>query len=69
MRFSRVFDSVIFPFTIFLTTIFLSSTASAEIKIKVVDPQEAVVAGAEVQLLEVAGPLPWRCKAHPPKGW
>ena len=58
MRFSRVFVSVIFPFTAFLTAIFLSSIAAAEIKIKVVDPQDAVVSGAEVQLLEVARPAP-----------
>jgi len=58
MRFSRVFANVIFPFTIFLTTVFLSSSASAEIKIKVVDPQDAVVAGAEVQLLEVGRSVP-----------
>ncbi len=58
MRFSRVFVSVVFPCTFFLTTIFLSSNACAEIKIRVVDPQEAVVSGAEVQLLEVARPAP-----------
>ncbi|MGO9865406.1 MAG: TonB-dependent receptor domain-containing protein [Terriglobales bacterium] len=56
MRFSQVFVRVSFLPTIFLTTILLSSTASAEIKIKVVDPQDAVVSGAEVQLLEVARP-------------
>ena len=58
MRFSSVFASVFSLFTIFLTTIFLSTIASAEIKIKVVDPQDAVVSGAEVQLLEVARPAP-----------
>jgi vitamin B12 transporter len=45
MRFSRIFASI------FLLFIFLS-IASAEIKIEVVDPQDAAVAGAQVQLLE-----------------
>ncbi len=44
MRFSRVFAGV------FFLSISLSA-AFAEIKIKVVDPQDAVVAGAQVQLL------------------
>jgi vitamin B12 transporter len=44
MRFSRVFAGVFFLSISF-------STAFAEIKIKVVDPQDAVVAGAQVQLL------------------
>ncbi len=48
MRFSGVF---------FLLFIFLS-IASAEIKIKVVDPQDAAVAGAEVQLLKPGKPAP-----------
>src|SRR5580704_4936647 len=48
MRCSRVFAVVfLLPF------IFLSlSTASAEIKITVVDPQDAAVPGAQVQLLQ-----------------
>jgi vitamin B12 transporter len=46
MRGSRLFACVVF-----LSTLCFVSTASAEIKIKVVDPQDAVVAGAEVQLL------------------
>ena len=58
MRFSSVFASVFSLFTIFLTTIFLSTIASAEIKIKVVDPQDAAVAGAQVQLLELGKPTP-----------
>src|SRR5271157_4756705 len=52
MRFSRVFASIFFLLYIFL------SIASAEIKIKVVDPQDAVVAGAEVQLLKPGKPAP-----------
>ncbi len=51
MRFSRVFASIFFLLHIFL------SIASAEIKIKVVDPQDAVVAGAEVQLLKLGKPV------------
>jgi vitamin B12 transporter len=43
MRFSRVFASLFF----------LLALASAEIRIKVVDPQDATVAGAQVQLLQV----------------
>ncbi len=46
MRFSRVFARL------FLSLFFLVCLASAEIKIKVVDPQDAAVAGAEVRLLE-----------------
>src|SRR6202795_2642494 len=46
MRFSRVFASVFF-----LLAIGLVCSASAEIKIKVVDPQDAAVAGAQVLLL------------------
>ncbi len=53
MRFSRVFASVFFLLAICLVTI-----ASAEIKIKVVDPQDAAVAGAEVQLLKLGKPAP-----------
>jgi vitamin B12 transporter len=52
MRFSRVFASVFFLLYISLPI------ASAEIKIKVVDPQDAVVAGAEVQLLKLSRPAP-----------
>ncbi|MFZ0563223.1 MAG: TonB-dependent receptor [Terriglobales bacterium] len=52
MRFSRIFASIFFPLFIFL------SIASAEITIKVVDPQGAVVAGAQVLLLEPGKPAP-----------
>ncbi len=52
MRCSRVFASVFFLLYIFLPI------ASAEIKIKVVDPQDAAVAGAEVQLFKLGKPAP-----------
>src|ERR1017187_3776536 len=52
MRCSRGFASVFFLLYIF------PSIASAEIKIKVVDPQDAAVAGAEVQLLKLGKPAP-----------
>lgn len=52
MCFARTFASIFFLLFIFL------SIASAEIKIKVVDPQDAVVAGAEVQLLQPGKPAP-----------
>jgi outer membrane cobalamin receptor len=48
MRFSRVFASAFFLLCI-LSSI-LPSSASAEIKIRVVDPQNAAVAGAQVSL-------------------
>ena len=51
MRCSRVFADVFFLLSIFL------SIASAEIKIKVVDPQDAAVAGAQVQLLKLGKPV------------
>ncbi|MGA9498459.1 MAG: hypothetical protein WBV41_21535, partial [Terriglobales bacterium] len=47
MRFPLWFCSFIF-----LVPLCLTPFAAAEIKIKVVDPQDAVVAGAQVQLLE-----------------
>ena len=47
MRCSRVFSGVVFLLAICLTCI-----ASAEIKVKVIDPQDAAVAGAQVQLLQ-----------------
>jgi vitamin B12 transporter len=50
MRCSRVFADLFFLLSIFL------SIASAEIKIKVVDPQDAAVAGAQVQLLKLGKP-------------
>jgi outer membrane cobalamin receptor len=40
-----------------LTFISLVSIASAEIKIKVIDPQDAAVAGAQVQLLKLGKPV------------
>jgi vitamin B12 transporter len=46
MRFSRIFASLLFLSSISL------SIASAEIRVKVVDPQDAAVAGAQVQLLQ-----------------
>lgn len=51
MRFTRMLASI------FLLFVFLS-IASAEVKIKVVDPQDAAVAGAQVQLLEPGKPAP-----------
>jgi len=56
MRFSRVFATIFFRLFTFLT-IFLT-LASAQIKIKVVDPQDAVVTGAQVQLLKPGKPAP-----------
>ena len=47
MRFSHRFASVVFLLSISL------SLASAEIKLRVVDPQAAAIAGAEVQLLKL----------------
>ena len=55
MRCSRLFAS--FLLAIGLVPI-LTPIASAEIKIKVVDPQDAAVAGAEVQLLKLGKPAP-----------
>ncbi len=51
MRFTRIFASF------FLLFVFLS-IASAEVRVKVVDPQDAAVAGARVQLLEPGKPAP-----------
>ena len=53
MRFSRIFASIFF-----LLAIGLVAAASAEIKIKVVDPQDAFVTGAEVQLLKLGKAVP-----------
>ena len=58
MRCSRVLASIVFLLADFssivlLSTVFFSSSASAEIKLRVVDPQDAAVAGAEVQLLKL----------------
>ncbi len=49
MRFSRALTSILFQLT-------LCSLSTAEITIKVIDPQDAVVAGAEVQLLKAGKP-------------
>jgi len=57
MRCSRWFARTFFLVGIGLVSI-LTSIASAEIKIKVLDPQDAVVAGAQVQLLHVGKPAP-----------
>ncbi len=56
MRFSRVFASIFFLLFLFLSV--FSPIASAEIRIKVVDPQDAAVAGAQVQLLKPGKPAP-----------
>src|ERR1022692_4588224 len=62
MRCSRVFASIIFLAIEFLLAVglvsILTSIASAQIKIKVVDPQDAAVADAEVQLLKLGKPAP-----------
>jgi vitamin B12 transporter len=47
MRFSRGFASIFSLLAVFL------ATASAEIKIRVVDPSDAAVSGAQVQLLQM----------------
>jgi len=52
MRCSRVFADIFFWLYIFLS-IGLVTNASAEIKLRVVDPQDAAIAGAEVQLLKL----------------
>src|SRR5260370_15676433 len=61
MRCSRVFASIFFLLTLLLTSfssiVFLSTSASAEIKLRVVDPQDAAIAGAEVQLLKLEKPV------------
>jgi hypothetical protein len=46
MRFSRIVAAV------FLLVVSLTCIASTEIKIRVVDPSDAAVAGAQVQLLK-----------------
>ena len=58
MRCSRVLASIVFLLAdvssiVLLSTVFFSSSASAEIKLRVVDPQDAAIAGAEVQLLKL----------------
>jgi vitamin B12 transporter len=51
MRCSFVFAGKFFPLALYLAA-FLTTIASAEIKVRVVDPQGAVVAGAQLQLLK-----------------
>ncbi|MFI5103136.1 MAG: TonB-dependent receptor domain-containing protein [Terriglobales bacterium] len=62
MRFSRVFATIFFLLFVFL------SIASAEIKVKVVDPQDAVVAGAQLQLLKLGNPTPVAMQSTSAKG-
>ncbi len=57
MRCSRVFANIFFLLATFSSIVFLSTNASAEIKLRVVDPQDAAVAGAEVQLLKLGKPV------------
>jgi vitamin B12 transporter len=57
MRCSRVFANIFFLLATFSSVVFLSTGASAEIKLRVVDPQDAAVAGAEVQLLKLGKPV------------
>jgi len=57
MRCSRIFASIFFLLATFSSIVLLSTSASAEIKIKVVDPSDAAIAGAEVQLLKLGKPL------------
>jgi outer membrane cobalamin receptor len=58
MRFSRIFATVFFRLVICWLVTGLTPIASAEIKIRVVDPQNAVVEGAQVQLLNLGKPAP-----------
>ncbi len=57
MRCSRTFTNIFFLLATFSSVVFLSTNASAEIKIKVVDPSDAAIAGAEVQLLKLGKPV------------
>ena len=57
MRCSRVFASIVFLLAAFSSIVLLPTGASAEIKLRVVDPQDAAVAGAEVQLLKLGKPV------------
>ena len=57
MRCSRVFASIVFLLATVSSIVLLSTGASAEIKLRVVDPQDAAVAGAEVQLLKLGKPV------------
>ena len=51
MRFSRILASV--SFLLAPSGVSFCTSASAEIKLRVVDPQDAAIAGAEVQLLKL----------------
>jgi vitamin B12 transporter len=57
MRCSRVFGNIFFLLATLSSIVLLSTGASAEIKLRVVDPQDAAVAGAEVQLLKLGKPV------------
>jgi outer membrane cobalamin receptor len=57
MRCSRVLASILFLVITVSSIVFLPASAFAEIKLRVVDPQEAAVAGAEVQLLKQGKPV------------
>jgi outer membrane receptor protein involved in Fe transport len=57
MRCSRVFANIFFLLATLSSIVFLSTGASAEIKLRVVDPQDAAIAGAEVQLLKLGKPV------------
>jgi len=59
MPLTRVFATFLFPLVVVLCVISLAPSASAEIKIKVIDPSEAAVAGAQVQLLKVGKSAQW----------
>ena len=67
MRLSSLFASVFFPLFIFLS-IASAQIKIAEIKIKVVDPEDAVVAGAQVQLLKPGKSVPPAVQSTSPEG-
>jgi outer membrane cobalamin receptor len=67
MRFSSLFASVFFLLSIFLS-IGSAEIKVAEIKIKVVDPENAVVAGAQVQLLKPGKSVPAAVQSTSPEG-
>ncbi len=58
MRCSRKFAASIFLLVVSFASIGFASIASAEIKIRVIDPSDAAVAGAQVQLLKAGKPSP-----------
>ena len=57
MRSSRFLASILFLVISVWSIVFQPASAFAEIKLRVVDPQEAAVAGAEVQLLRQGKPV------------